>query len=153
MKDYPHRQVLVITEPMETKVQMGPCMECGGDHWMKDCPHRQVPIIKEPVETKVQMGPCMECGGDHWRKDCPHRDPPVVNKTIETNIPFLPIERYCEECYLEHFPRHCDLRSRDDKGKGKIPLEDMEKIPTQNTLVLSDCTFNLFLDHLDILTC
>ena len=72
--------------------------------------------------------------GDHWRKDCPHRDPPVVNKTIETNIPFLPIERYCEECYLEHLPRHCDLRSRDDKGKGKIPLEHMEKIPTQNTL-------------------
>ena len=57
-----------------------------------------------------------------------------MNKTIETNIPFLPIERYCEECYLEHLPRHCDLRSRDDKGKGKIPLEHMEKIPTQNTL-------------------
>ena len=83
----------------------GPCMECGGDHWMKDCPHRQVPVIIEPGETKVQMGPCIECGGDHWRKDCPHRDPLVVNKTAEANIPFLPIERYCEECYLEHLPR------------------------------------------------
>lgn len=115
------------------KLTTGPCMECRGDHWMKDCPHRQVSVIREPVETKVQMGPCMECEGDHWRKDCPHRDVPVV-KTAKTNIPFLPIERYCEECYLEHLPRHCDLRSREDKGKGKVPLENREKPPTPNTL-------------------
>ena len=114
------------------KQTAGPCMECGGDHWMKDCPHRQVPVITEPMETKVQMGPCIECGEEHWRKDCPHRNPPVV-KIAETNIPFLPIERYCKECYLEHLPRHCDLRSRDDKGKGKISLENMEKLPTPNT--------------------
>ena len=57
--------------------------------------------MRRPGSGITQPGPCFECGDDHWVRDCPQwrqmQGPPRPR--------FLPIERHCPTCCVDHFPK------------------------------------------------
>ena len=55
---------------------------------------------------------CFKCQGNHYAKDCPNNPQPSQRPRLP------PIERYCEECCVEHLPRDCPIR-REELAKQK----------------------------------
>ena len=130
----------------ETKpTQVGPCMECGGDHWMKDCPHRKQPTKVETKETNEIFLPivrhCQDCLVTHLSKDCPSKkiENTISGKATLTYVDVMPSPQTFE---TEREPQVIPLKvvtraqtRNNEKGTEKMGVSPREKeeVPKEKT--------------------
>lgn len=58
----------------------GPCLGCGGDHWLRDCPDKMILGYKGERLPPIERY-CVGCSVDHLPKMCPHR-PTLAAPTV-----------------------------------------------------------------------
>ena len=64
----------------------------------------------QPQYTRSAVPPgvkCYKCQGNHYARECPN------DSQLPQRPRLPPIERYCEGCCVEHFPKDCPVKKEE----------------------------------------